>query len=54
MKAVLIFEDIDKEQFKIELKSHNEEALRREARKEILAYTGEGCELIDYFLEGEQ
>jgi len=54
MKAVLVFEDEEGEKFDIELKSNDEKALRREARKEIVAYCGIGCELIDYFLEGEQ
>jgi len=50
-KAILIFEDEDGEVFDVTLECSNEKALRREARKEIVAYCGIGCELIDYFME---
>ena len=54
IKATLVFEDEDGEVFDITLECDDEKALRREARKEIVAYTAEGCELVDYFLEGEK
>ena len=53
MKAVLIFEDEEGEKFNIELRSNDEKVLRREARKEIVAYCRIGYELIDYTLEEE-
>jgi len=53
MKAILIFKDEEGEKFDIELRSDDEKALRREARKEIVAYCRVGCELIDYTLEEE-
>ena len=53
MKAILVFEEEDGEVFDITLECDDEKALRREARKEIVAYCGIGCELIDYTLEEE-
>jgi len=50
-KAILIFEDEDGEVFDITLECNDEKALRREARREIVAYCGIGCELVDYVIE---